>query len=273
MAKNRNMHLQCGAVSVLIHGILLVIFFSSNIDTPQKTEVIEIVPMDECSLTLPIDETVKTPVKPKPPEMKEIINPADRNSFVKDNEDLRFNPIPSAVENSSEPPIHDESQKDDAASTQGKSISVSINEPADISLGGGIGIEIPAGSSSGSGSGNEGNTNGNAGSGSGTAAHSTGDGIDSAGFGSPSGPRFLHRKIPEYPFAARKQKKEGKVVLAITIDMNGRLMNVEVLEASDPLFVPPSITALQKSSFLPATRNGTPITVKAILPIRFALTN
>jgi protein TonB len=79
--------------------------------------------------------------------------------------------------------------------------------------------------------------------------------------------------MPEYPFAARKQKKEGKVVLALTVDMNGCLRHVEVLEATDPLFVPPSIAALEKSSFLPAIRNGTPVTVKAILPIRFALSD
>jgi protein TonB len=85
------------------------------------------------------------------------------------------------------------------------------------------------------------------------------------------GPKFRYRKMPEYPMAARKQKKAGSVVLAVTIDKNGDLKDIEVLEASDPLFIKPSLDALKKSSFLPANRNGTPITVKAILPIRFAL--
>jgi len=91
------------------------------------------------------------------------------------------------------------------------------------------------------------------------------------GFGSPDGPRFLHREIPEYPFLARKRKIEGRVVLAVVIDATGRLTRVDVIEASDRSFVEASLEALKKSTFLPARRNGRPVTSRALLPIRFSL--
>lgn len=113
------------------------------------------------------------------------------------------------------------------------------------------------------------------GSGTGTASGSgrgTGAGDVDAGFGSPSGPRFLHREIPEYPFVARKRKIEGKVVLAVVIDETGRLTKAEVIEASDRVFAEASLEAVKKSTFLPARRNGRPVASRALLPIRFSLT-
>lgn len=104
------------------------------------------------------------------------------------------------------------------------------------------------------------------------ASGQSGDGgIGEGRFGSPDGPRFLHRAIPEYPFIARKRNMEGKVVLAAIIDEHGRLSKVEVIEASHQLFVEPSIDALKKSTFLPARRNGVVIPMRALIPIRFSL--
>jgi len=106
----------------------------------------------------------------------------------------------------------------------------------------------------------------------GGSGRGTGTGKRDAGFGSPSGPKFLHREIPEYPFLARKRKIEGKVVLAVVIDATGRLIKAEVVEASDKAFAEASLEALRKSTFLPARRNGRPVASRAILPIRFSLT-
>lgn len=113
----------------------------------------------------------------------------------------------------------------------------------------------------------------NSSSGSGGAGSTMGSGAGEAtvGFGTPSGPRFLHRAIPEYPFLARRRKMEGKVILAVIIDETGKLTKTEVIEASDRTFVDASLEALKKSTFLPARRNGQPVTCKAILPIRFSL--
>jgi protein TonB len=127
---------------------------------------------------------------------------------------------------------------------------------------------------SGTGGGQKGKASASSGSAAGAGGGSgrgTGAGEGDAGFGSPSGPKFLHREIPEYPFLARKRKTEGKVVLAVVIDATGRLTKAEVIEASDRTFAEASLEALRKSTFLPAIRNGQPVTSRAILPIRFSL--
>jgi TonB family protein len=90
-------------------------------------------------------------------------------------------------------------------------------------------------------------------------------------FGAADGPRFIHREVPEYPLYARRRKKEGKVVLMVHISERGALSSVEVVEASDPIFVAPSLEAVKKSTFHPATNKGTPVAVSALLPIRFIL--
>jgi protein TonB len=90
-------------------------------------------------------------------------------------------------------------------------------------------------------------------------------------FGGPNGPQFLHREIPEYPLYARRRRKEGKVLLLLHVTEQGRLTSVEVVEASDPVFIGPSLKAVKKSTFTPAIRNGAYVAVKTLLPIRFVL--
>jgi protein TonB len=270
------MRLKCIGTSVLIHGIVLAVFLSSVRNTPQGVDVIEIVPMDESSLALPIEETAEIPAKLKRPvfasqpiKPKAVEASAERDNTIVEKEDTRPNPIAAAVENGGNQQTRNES----LLPIYAESAPLTMTEPITERFPGGSGTGAGAGGNTGRGIGGGGGPDGIGGFGSANTGQGTGDDSNLVSFGSPTGPRFLQRKMPEYPFAARKQKKEGKVVLAITIDANGCLKHVEVIEASDPLFVPPSIAALKKSSFLPAVRNGTPVTVKAILPIRFALSD
>ena len=98
-----------------------------------------------------------------------------------------------------------------------------------------------------------------------------GSGIVDAGFGTPDGPKFQHREIPEYPYIARKLGKEGTVVLVVIIDEKGRLVKVDAIDATDQIFADAAIEAIKKSKFLPATQKGIPVPSRAILPIRFCL--
>lgn len=90
-------------------------------------------------------------------------------------------------------------------------------------------------------------------------------------FGSTNGPRFAHRMLPKYPRLARELGKEGKVVLKLTIDERGRLANVEVVDKAGSGFDEEAVKAVKGSTFLPATKNGKPVTCVARLPIRFEL--
>lgn len=88
-------------------------------------------------------------------------------------------------------------------------------------------------------------------------------------FGKGDGPRFVYRQMPEYPFAARRLGKEGRVVLEVIIDEKGALEKVEVLEASDRIFVEPAVDSIKKSRFQSARSNGSPFKARCTMLIRF----
>jgi len=90
-------------------------------------------------------------------------------------------------------------------------------------------------------------------------------------FGSANAPRFLKKELPQYPIMARRLGKEGKVLLRLTIDENGELLDVEVLESAPYGFTEAAVEAVKKSKFLPAIINGRPVLAKALLPITFKL--
>lgn len=90
-------------------------------------------------------------------------------------------------------------------------------------------------------------------------------------FGSAMGPKFLYREIPVYPLMAKKLGKEGKVLLRLFIDENGKLLDVEVIENGGYGFTNAAVEAVKKSTFQPALRNGKPIKAKALLTVRFQL--
>ncbi|MCC7201997.1 MAG: energy transducer TonB [Nitrospirae bacterium] len=90
-------------------------------------------------------------------------------------------------------------------------------------------------------------------------------------FGLTEAPKFLRREIPRYPMMARRLGKEANVVLRLTIDENGKLLNVEVLKGADYGFTESAVEAVKRSRFLPATRDGQKMASRAILPIGFIL--
>jgi periplasmic protein TonB len=106
------------------------------------------------------------------------------------------------------------------------------------------------------------------GSGSGGSAEGTSDNLT---FGSASGPKYRHKEIPVYPSMARRLGKEGKVVLRLTIDENGNLVNIEVIEDSGYGFADAAIAAVKRSTFIPPKMNGKPIQARALLPVKFTL--
>jgi protein TonB len=90
-------------------------------------------------------------------------------------------------------------------------------------------------------------------------------------FGAAIAPSFLYREMPAYPAFARKLGKEGRVLLRLTIDERGDLIEIEVLEKAGFGFVEAAVDAVKKSTFLPAKKNGKPVASRALLPVRFLL--
>jgi protein TonB len=90
-------------------------------------------------------------------------------------------------------------------------------------------------------------------------------------FGATVAPTFLHKEMPVYPMMAKRFGREGKVVLKLTIDKDGNLLNVEVIDRAGYGFTEAAVQAVKKSTFLPAKKDGKPIASRALLPIRFQL--
>ena len=90
-------------------------------------------------------------------------------------------------------------------------------------------------------------------------------------FGGKNGTRFLEQVKPSYPQSAWRRGKEGKVVLKLIIDENGRLVHVDVVEDAGFGFDQAAVKAVRESTFLPATLNGHDIKSEVLLPVRFVL--
>jgi periplasmic protein TonB len=98
-----------------------------------------------------------------------------------------------------------------------------------------------------------------------------GGGPVEAAFGEPDGPQIVNSEKPEYPFAARRLGKEGRVLLEVFLDDRGKIVKVDVREATDQTFAQSAVDAVRKWKFLPAKRGGSAVASRSILPIRFGL--
>src|SRR5690554_4265881 len=82
----------------------------------------------------------------------------------------------------------------------------------------------------------------------------------------------LNEVMPEYPDMARRRGIEGFVRLGFTINANGRVENIEVLEASPPnVFDRSARRAAARWRFTPGMENGIAVPRKAVKTIEFKL--
>ncbi len=89
--------------------------------------------------------------------------------------------------------------------------------------------------------------------------------------GETGSPRFIHKEAPIYPFMARKLGKEGKVVLSLALNDQGKLQGLETIETNGFGFAEAASAAIRKSTFAPAVKNGMPITSQVLVTVRFVL--
>lgn len=84
-------------------------------------------------------------------------------------------------------------------------------------------------------------------------------------------PRAIERVEIEYPAAARAAGLEGRLVLQATVDTNGKVRDVIVVEAVGPEIDGPSQAAFKRWRFEPATRCGVPVAVAYTIAREFRL--
>lgn len=86
-------------------------------------------------------------------------------------------------------------------------------------------------------------------------------------------PRLLSSFPPQYPYLAKRDNIEGRVVARFVVDVDGRAKEAKVAE-SEPqgVFDEAALKALEHYKFKPAIKNGKPVTCIVKLPISFKLT-
>lgn len=88
-----------------------------------------------------------------------------------------------------------------------------------------------------------------------------------AGF---EGSRVISKVKPIYPQVAKLAQVQGTVRLKATIATDGSVQTVE-LESGPALLAEAAIEAVRLWTFLPATRNGTPVEDVTHIDLSFAL--
>ena len=87
--------------------------------------------------------------------------------------------------------------------------------------------------------------------------------------GELTAPVALEKVDPAYPADLMREKIEGTVVLRAVIKADGNVDGVEVLEGFDDRLDENAKRALLRWHFAPATKNGSPVDLEAVVRIPF----
>ena len=91
----------------------------------------------------------------------------------------------------------------------------------------------------------------------------------STGSGDINAPAPLHKIDPKYPREMMKEHVEGEVILYGVILPDGTVGSIQVVHKLDPLLDANSVAAFKEWKFEPATKNGQPVPLEAIVHIPF----
>jgi len=83
-------------------------------------------------------------------------------------------------------------------------------------------------------------------------------------------PEIIEYSTPDYPASVRKEKIEGIVVVTVTIDKQGNVINAKIFK-SIPELDPYALEAAKEFKFKPARQRGKLVKVKMNVPFDFKL--
>ncbi len=83
-------------------------------------------------------------------------------------------------------------------------------------------------------------------------------------------PRVIMAPDPIYPSLAKQARISGEVVIDAVIDVNGNVVEMQVLNGH-PLLVPAALEALKKWKYQPTILNDEPVPVQLVVTIRFKM--
>ena len=84
-------------------------------------------------------------------------------------------------------------------------------------------------------------------------------------------PQIVKKVEPKYPEPALRAGLEGKVIVKMWVDKEGKVKQVVVLKSDAEIFNEPAIEAAKQFVFTPASMNKKPVAVWVSYPFRFQL--
>lgn len=82
-------------------------------------------------------------------------------------------------------------------------------------------------------------------------------------------PAVISQVAPEYPAALRSAGPRGEVVVAFTVEIDGRVTEPEVLRSSQPEFEAPALAAIRQWRFRPAHKDGVVVASRLVQTLVF----
>jgi TonB family protein len=78
---------------------------------------------------------------------------------------------------------------------------------------------------------------------------------------------------PDYSAELRHNGVEGDVLVRFTISKTGAVVNPEIVHSSNPYLEFAALAAVRQWTFTPALKDGAPVSVVAVQPISFVLSD
>ncbi|MCL4538262.1 MAG: TonB family protein [Bacteroidetes bacterium] len=85
-------------------------------------------------------------------------------------------------------------------------------------------------------------------------------------------PQIIRGAKPEYPDLAQRAGIEGRVIVKIWVDREGKPRKAIVLKSDAEMFNKPAVDAAMQHRFTPAIMNQGPVAVWVVIPFTFQLT-
>ena len=76
---------------------------------------------------------------------------------------------------------------------------------------------------------------------------------------------------PTYPKELKREGVSGMVTVSITVDENGAVQNPVVKKSTRPEFEEPALDAVSRWKFEPAKKDGKPVAVQVVVPVKFSI--
>jgi protein TonB len=67
----------------------------------------------------------------------------------------------------------------------------------------------------------------------------------------------------------QKARIDGKVIIEMIVDAKGVPQQVQVAQATHPLYVEPALNAVRQWRYRPALKNGQPVASQLTVPLEF----